>query len=96
MKIASWKTFSAGVVTIVGSVTGLVFAIKNKSLNEGVITGCATGILTGLGLVFARDNNVSSVDVGIQGVTTNAAGQPVVSPIGPDTSSALKDKLNQK
>ena len=92
----SWKTFSAGVATVVGGVTALYFAWKNSTLSETTITASVASILTGLGLMFARDNNVSSVDVGIQGVTTNVRGEPVVTPIGPDASQELKDKIKSQ
>jgi len=89
----SWKTFSAGIAAVVGGVAALWFAYKSGNLNEATVTGSATSILTGVGLIFARDNNVSSVDVGIQGVTTNMRGEAVVTPVGPDASQELKDKI---
>lgn len=63
MTATSWKTTSAGVLAIVGGLTRLVFAIKAGNITEEAIITAATAILTGVGLMFARDNNVTSEDV---------------------------------
>lgn len=63
MNLTSWKTTSAGVLAIVGGITRLVFAIKAGNVTEEAISTAATAILAGLGLIFARDNNVTSEDV---------------------------------
>jgi len=55
----NWKTTSAGILAIVGALTGLVFAIINKTITPDVITACVTGLLGGIGLLFAKDNNVT-------------------------------------
>lgn len=55
----NWKTTMAGITAIVGSVVGLYFAIKSGNINEATITGSVTGFLTGIGLLFAKDFNVS-------------------------------------
>ena len=57
---SSWKTTSAGITMIVGGAAGLYFAYKSGNLNEAAITGGVTAILGGVGLLFARDNNVTS------------------------------------
>ncbi len=44
---------------IVGAVIGLYFAILNGHLNEGTITGALTSFLGGIGLLFAKDSNVT-------------------------------------
>ena len=59
----SWKTTSAGIVLIVGGAIRLYFAIKSGALTEEAITTSLTGILTGIGLMFARDNDKTSEQV---------------------------------
>lgn len=53
----SWKTTTTGILAIVGSITAVVFA--PKPLTETVIIAAATSLLTGLGLLFAKDGNVT-------------------------------------
>jgi len=89
----NWKTTSGGIAAVAGGIAGLYFSYKNGTLNEGTVTAYITSILTGLGLMFARDSNVSSVDMGLQGVTTNAKGEAVITPVGPNASDDLKDKI---
>lgn len=55
----SWKTTSGGIALIAGAVIGLYFASKNGQLNEASITAAVTSILGGIGLLFAKDNNVT-------------------------------------
>ena len=55
----NWKTTSAGILAIVGGVTGLVFSIIHKTITEASVTGCITTILGGVGLLFAKDFNVT-------------------------------------
>lgn len=55
----SWKTTSAGILMIVGAIVGLVFAFINHAVNEGVVMGAATAIVGGVGLLVAKDNNVT-------------------------------------
>ena len=63
MTSTSWKTTSAGILAIVGAVTGLVFAIVNKNLTPEVITTCIGSILAGIGLILAKDSNVTGGNV---------------------------------
>lgn len=58
----NWKTTSAGIIAIVGGAVAIYFAAKNKALDEATITGSLTSILTGAGLIFAKDFNVSGTD----------------------------------
>ena len=60
----SWKTTSAGLLAVIGGITQLVFSIKEKKFTQESVTIAATATLTGLGLLFARDNNKTSDDVG--------------------------------
>lgn len=48
---------------IVGALVGLVFAIKAKAVTSDVIMACVTGILGGVGLLFAKDSNVTGGNV---------------------------------
>ena len=63
--LVNWKTTSAGILAIVGSIVGLVFALKAKQVTTEAITGCITGLLTGIGLLLAADgigNNSNSIN----------------------------------
>lgn len=60
----SWKTTSLGILAIVGGLTRLYFAYKVGGFTEEAIMTAATGVLSGVGLLFARDNDKSSEDVG--------------------------------
>jgi phosphotransferase system glucose/maltose/N-acetylglucosamine-specific IIC component len=60
----SWKTTSAGILACVGAVTGVYFAAKNGTLTPEVITTAVAAFLTGIGLIFARDNGVTSEQAG--------------------------------
>jgi hypothetical protein len=64
----NWKTTSAGILAIVGALTGLVFAVINKQITPEVITGFVSALLVGIGLLFAKDNNITggNVDNGLR------------------------------
>jgi len=53
----NWKTTSAGLLLIIGGISALIFA--NHPLTQEAIMGSATSILGGIGLLFAKDNNVT-------------------------------------
>ena len=55
----NWKTTSAGIIAIVGAVTGFYFALQSNNLTPEVITGCIGSLLAGIGLIFAKDSNVT-------------------------------------
>lgn len=55
----SWKTTSAGITMVVGGITGLVFAIKANNVSEASISAAITAILGGVGLILAKDKNVT-------------------------------------
>ena len=60
---ANWKTTSAGLLLVIGSVIHLVFATKSGKADEGTWTASMTGIVGGLGLIFARDSSQSNKTV---------------------------------
>ena len=55
----SWKTTSAGILAIVGSIVGGFYACKSATLNEASIMALATSFLTGIGLLFSKDSDVT-------------------------------------
>lgn len=55
----NWKTTSTGITMIVAGIVGFYFAFKGGQVNEGTITGSLTSVLAGIGLLFAKDNNVT-------------------------------------
>jgi len=46
-----WKTTSTGILMIVGAVVTLIFSSKNAV----TIMACATAVIGGIGLLFAKD-----------------------------------------
>lgn len=63
MNLKSWKTTSAGILMVVGGITRLAFAFKSGNFTEEAIMSSSTLIVGGLGLVFAKDSNVTGGDV---------------------------------
>jgi len=57
----SWKTTSAGIVAISGAIVGVYFAYKANNLSAEVVTGAITAVLTGIGLLFAKDSDVTGL-----------------------------------
>lgn len=55
----SWKTTSAGITMIVAGIVGGYFAYKNGQFTEPAIMAAVTSVLGGLGLIFAKDKNVT-------------------------------------
>ncbi len=54
---ANWKTTSAGLIMIIGAISSFFF-IEGK-LTQAELMIQITAILGGLGLLFAKDNNVT-------------------------------------
>lgn len=52
----NWKTTSSGILLVIGSVAGLFFV---PAITLPVIMTAATGTLGGVGLIFAKDGNVT-------------------------------------
>ena len=59
----NWKTSSAGIVMIVGGVVRFYFAVKSGNFSEEAIMTSVTAILGGIGLLFAKDSNVTGGSV---------------------------------
>lgn len=59
IKIRSWKTTIAGIGSILGSISGAIKLWLAGNYLEAVTVGF-TGISSGIGLMFARDNTVPS------------------------------------
>lgn len=62
----SWKTTSAGLITIGTVLIHLYFAYQNKTLTEQMVTMELPALVGGIGLLFARDFDKSSEDVGLK------------------------------
>lgn len=73
MSTTSWKTTSAGILAIVGALVGLYFTIKNKTVTAESITGCVSAILVGIGLLVAKDSNVTGGNVSNKMIVPPAA-----------------------
>lgn len=58
--LKNWKTTSAGVLSILTSIIHLVYAYRAGSADEGTWTTAVTGILVGVGLLFAGDSATSA------------------------------------
>lgn len=52
----NWKTTSFGILTIIGAAVVVIFA---PVITPAIIMATATGTLTGLGLIFSKDYNVT-------------------------------------
>lgn len=76
--LVNWKTTSSGILSIIGGFTRLGFAIKNQNFDEETIMTCSTTLLLGIGLLFARDVNVTSTDLGLQTVQKKSTATTVV------------------
>lgn len=57
--MTNWKTTSAGILAIVGGIVRFYFAAKSGSITEEAVITTVTAILTGVGLIFAKDSNVT-------------------------------------
>lgn len=57
----SWKTTSAGALMILGAIATVYF--HNGPLTQEVVMGAATALLGGIGLIVAKDSNVTGGDI---------------------------------
>ena len=55
----NWKTTSTGITMVVAGLVGLYYAVKTGNVNEASITASLGSILGGIGLIFAKDSNVT-------------------------------------
>lgn len=60
--LKNWKTTSAGLTMIIGSVVHLIFAIRGHIATEGVWTATFVAVCSGAGLLFAGDASKSKDD----------------------------------
>ena len=61
-KMKSWKTTATGVCAIIAAIVGVVTNIVNNHPIDWTTTIAA--VTSGIGLITARDNNVSSESAG--------------------------------
>ena len=86
--LANWKTTSAGIIMIAGSIIHLVFSIRAGSDNENTWTIAVTAIVGGVGLLLAGDagqsvqKNEVQTDAGTGFMKQNKPpdGQPFIKP----------------
>jgi hypothetical protein len=57
--LANWKTTSAGLVMIAGSIIHLVFSARSGTANENTWTITITSVIGGVGLLLAGDASAS-------------------------------------
>ncbi len=63
----SWRTTTTGILAIVIAIAGAVKAELDGDVTTTADWGAvAAAIIAGIGLIAARDNRVSSQDVGIR------------------------------
>lgn len=60
----SWKTTVLGICALLSAIGGAGTALLDGNPNTNVDITSLTAAFAGLGLLFARDNNVSSEDAG--------------------------------
>lgn len=51
----SWKTTSAGIIAIAGAIVAFIFTAHDQA----AIMAEITALVTGVGLLFAKDSNVT-------------------------------------
>jgi hypothetical protein len=63
----SWKTTALGITTVLAAVAAIVQALlDNDPATNPDFTVAIAAITSGIGLIFARDNNVTSEKAGAQ------------------------------
>lgn len=59
----NWKTTMSGILSIIGGISAIWFGLKAEGgLSQEVLISGAGLILTGIGLIFARDADKSTED----------------------------------
>ena len=51
----NWKTTSAGITSIITGLTMIVYGVFQKNITPELITAAITALLTGVGLLYAKD-----------------------------------------
>jgi len=65
--VKSWRTTATGILAIVVAIAGAVKAELDGDVTTTADWGAvAAAIIAGVGLIAARDNRISSQDVGIR------------------------------
>ena len=94
---SSWKTSLAGVAAILTGLLALVHAGQSGTITADTLTTAIAGFTTGIGLLFARDHDVSSEEAGatpaqksaVQASADTAASAPApatpTTPVTPKT-----------
>ncbi len=72
----SWKTTSTGILAIVGALVTLWF--ERHRLTPEIVMAAATAVLTGIGLILARDNDKTSEDAGAKPAPGPRPGIPLM------------------
>ena len=63
----SWKTTVTGIAAVLTAVGAALTALFDNDPNTKLdVAVTASAIMAGIGLIFARDNNVSSEDAGVK------------------------------
>lgn len=57
--MTSWKTTLAGVAAMLGALADILTQLASKSIDTGRITTDVAAIAAGIGLLFAKDHNVT-------------------------------------
>ena len=55
----NWKTTSAGLAAILVAIGSVFTSLSHGALDQTAVVTAATAVIAGLGLVFAKDANVS-------------------------------------
>lgn len=63
-KMKSWKTTTAGIGAILSALSLIAKSIHDGDYSQFGVA--ITGVLSGIGLLMARDNDKSSEDIGVK------------------------------
>jgi hypothetical protein len=57
--LTNWKTTSLGILAILGGIVRFIFALKSGEFTEESVMTTLTTIFGGIGLILAKDSNVT-------------------------------------